>query len=315
MKLLVTNRSDLDLEMPDGVTVVPLREGHEIPPEDRDAEGVVAWGTPTLLTSVARDLPDLRWVQSLAAGTDLFEAAGLPADVVLTSGRGLHDATVAEHAVTLALTVLRRMPQLLAAQRESRWADELRRPRSIQPPERVASLIDARVLIWGFGSIGQRLAGILSALGASVRGVARSAGERGGYDVVAQDGLDAALAETDILVMVLPSTPETELALDARRIALLPDRAIVVNVGRGATLDEDALVDALEAGTLSGAGLDVSEQEPLPPESRLWQAPNLVYTPHVAGYRAHGGKQLIEHNLGALLAGDVSAMRNVVDRG
>ncbi|MGO1172942.1 MAG: NAD(P)-dependent oxidoreductase [Actinomycetaceae bacterium] len=314
MKLLVTNRSDLGVEAPDGVTLVPLREGHEVPPEDRDAEGVVAWGTPTLMESLVRDLPRLRWVQSLAAGTDLFESAGLPDDVVLTSGRGLHDATVTEHAVALILTVVRRMPALLEAQRESRWANELRRPRSVQPPERVASLIDARVLVWGFGAIGRRLAGVLTALGASVRGVARSAGERGGYDVVAEDGLDDALSQTDILVMVLPSTPDTERALDARRLALLPSRAIVVNVGRGSTLDEDALVDALTAGRLSGAALDVSAQEPLPEDSPLWTAPNLVYTPHVAGYRAHGGKELIEHNLAALLENDVARMRNVVPR-
>ncbi|MGO1582676.1 MAG: NAD(P)-dependent oxidoreductase [Actinomycetaceae bacterium] len=314
MKLLVTNRSDLGVEAPDGVTLVPLREGHEVPPEDRDAEGVVAWGTPTLMESLVRDLPRLRWVQSLAAGTDLFESAGLPDDVVLTSGRGLHDATVTEHAVALILTVVRRMPALLEAQRESRWANELRRPRSVQPPERVASLIDARVLVWGFGAIGRRLAGVLTALGASVRGVARSAGERGGYDVVAEDGLDDALSQTDILVMVLPSTPDTERALDARRLALLPSRAIVLNVGRGSPLDEDALVDALTAGRLSGAALDVSAQEPLPEDSPLWTAPNLVYTPHVAGYRAHGGKELIEHNLAALLENDVARMRNVVPR-
>ncbi|MGC5615537.1 NAD(P)-dependent oxidoreductase [Georgenia sp. Z1491] len=312
--MLVTNRSDLDLKVPDGVTVVPLREGREVPAEDRDAEAVVAWGTPTLLASVAADLPRLRWVQSLAAGTDMFEAAGLPDDVALTSGRGLHDATVSEHAVTLALTLVRRMPQLLAAQRESRWADELRRPRAIQPPERVASLIDARVLVWGFGSIGQHLAGILAALGARVRGVARTAGVRAGFPVVDEDGLDEALTETDVLVMILPSTDATDRALDARRIDQLPDRAIVVNVGRGSTLDEDALVDALEAGRLAGAGLDVSAEEPLPADSRLWTAPNLVYTPHVAGYRAHGGKELIEHNLGALLAGDLGGMRNLVER-
>lgn len=314
MKMLVTGRTELGLELPDGVDVVPLRESAEIPAEDLDAEVVVAWGDPRSLVSMARDMPNLRWVQSLAAGTDMFEAAGLPESVVLSSGRGLHDATVSEHAVALILTLVRQLPEMLAAQRESRWGREFRRAREVQPADRVASVIDARVLVWGFGSIGQHLAGILTALGAHVRGVARTAGERSGHEVLAEDDIDDALGSTDILVMVLPATPETDKALDAQRLARMPARSIVVNVGRGTTLDEDALVDALAGGRIAGAAVDVTAQEPLPADSPLWTAPNMVITPHVAGLRAHRGKELVEHNLRALLSGDTAAMRNVVTR-
>jgi phosphoglycerate dehydrogenase-like enzyme len=133
--------------------------------------------------------------------------------------------------------------------------------------------------------------------------------------VVSEEDLDAELRETDILVMVLPSTDSTTKALDAHRLAQLPSRSIVVNVGRGSTVDEDALVDALQAGEIAGAAVDVASSEPLPSDARLWTAPNIVITPHVAGFRAYGGEQLVAGNVAALLAGRPGDMRNVVERG
>lgn len=314
MKLLVTGRTNLALDLPPEVRVETFRESRPIPAEHLDADAVVAWGDPASIASMASDMPNLRWVQSLSAGTDLFESAGLGDDVVLTSGRGLHDATVTEHTVALILSLVRQLPQMFAVQAEPRWGTEFRGPRELQPPERVASILESRVLVWGFGSIGQHLAGVLTALGATVRGVARSAGERGGYPVVAEEDLDAELRETDILVMVLPSTDSTTKALDAHRLAQLPSRSIVVNVGRGSTVDEDALVDALEEGSIAGAAVDVASSEPLPSDARLWTAPNIVITPHVAGFRAYGGEQLVADNVAALLAGRPGGMRNVVER-
>ena len=186
-----------------------------------------------------------------------------------------------------------------------------RRP-ATAPPDTVTSLIGARVLIWGFGNIGQTLAPLLRQLGAEVRGVARTAGSRGGFPVVEEGDLEHELPHTDVLVMILPSTDDTRGALDERRLAALPAHAFVVNVGRGSTVDEDALVAALGAGEIAGAGLDVTAVEPLPEDSRLWDAPHLVLTPHAAGGRPVGADSLISDNVAALLAGE--PLRNVIKR-
>lgn len=299
MKILVPDNTELELDLPDDVDVVPFTEGKAIPEEHLDAEAVVAWGaSPNSLGSMAKDMPNLRWVQSLSAGVDAFLAAGIPDRVILTTGRGLHDQTVSEHAVALLMSLARQLPSYFRAQENHEWLQDRRGPKPMADPERVSTLIDARVLIWGFGSIGQTLAPIMQALGAKqVRGVARRAGMREGFEVV--DDVDQVLPETDVLVMILPSDEQTTHALNAERIALLPDRSIVVNVGRGTTVDEEALVAALREGKLAGAGLDVMEAEPLPEDSPLWDAPNTVLTPHVAGFRAHGAKELIESNFRA----------------
>ena len=273
----------------------------------------MVWGSSRAdLAAVADRMPNLRWVQTLAAGPDSVLAAGFPDDVVITSGSGLHNRTVTEHALALVLALVRRLPASAAAQAEHRWADELGGVQPLRPAGAVTTLLDARVLIWGFGAIGQSLAAVLQQLGAHVRGVARSAGERAGFPVVARSDLDGELAHTDVLVMILPMSPDTAGALDAARLAALPAHAYVVNVGRGATVDESALVAALTDGGIAGAAVDVTEVEPLPAGSPLWDAPNLVLTPHAAGGRPVEPETLVAHNLAALRAGE--RLRNVVDR-
>lgn len=309
MKILVTDNTELCFPTPDDAVVVGFKETRPIPPEHLDADIIVCWGATASLASL-KEMPNLKWVQSLSAGTDAFFSAGIPESVVLTSGRGLHDHTVTEHAVALLLSLVRGLPAFVRAQDQRVWLSGTRGPRPLHLPERVSTLIDARVLIWGFGSIGQTLAPALTALGSSVRGVARSAGERAGYEVIATKDLHEALPETDILVMILPSEPETEKALNAEVLGMLPNRSLVCNVGRGSTVDEEALVDALRAGTIAGAALDVMATEPLPEDSPLWDAPNCILTPHVAGFRAHGGDELVGANLAAFLAGE--PMRNIV---
>ncbi|HMR48678.1 MAG TPA: NAD(P)-dependent oxidoreductase [Arachnia sp.] len=311
MKILVTDKTQLDFEKPDDAVIVGFKESLPIPEEHLDAEVVVCWGATASLGSL-KEMPNLKWVQSLSAGTDAFLAAGLPEGVLLTSGRGLHDHTVTEHTVAILLALVRELPDLVRAQDAHRWASEKRGPRPLHLPGRVSTLIDARVLVWGFGSIGQALAPVLRALGASsVRGVARSAGERAGFPVIAAADIREALPETDILVMILPSEPGTEKALNAELLSLLSHRALVCNVGRGSTVDEDALVEALRDGRLGGAALDVMATEPLPADSPLWDAPNCLLTPHIAGFRAHGGDELVGGNLAAFLAG--APLRNLVE--
>lgn len=303
MKILITDSADIAFEAPDSVTVAYFDERKPVPSEHLDAEALVTWAVPATLAAI-KEMPNLRWIQSLAAGTDNFISQGLPDSVQLTSGRGLHNFTVTEHTVSLLLALVRQLPDLVRAQDEHRWAVEKTGAKPLHSPERVSTLIDAKVLIWGFGSIGQTLAPVLTALGAKVTGVARSAGHRAGYPVIPVDQIRTQLPGTDVLIMILPATPQTEKALSAELISLLPKRSLVCNVGRGSTVDEGALVAALRERRLAGAALDVMATEPLPVDSPLWDAPNTVLTPHIAGWRAHEANTLVLNNLQAFLAGE-----------
>lgn len=312
MKLLLPDSLPLSPDLPADVDAVVYNVREPIPEEHLDADALVVWGNHMRsLRSSAPQMTNLRWVQALSAGTDnlvdLFDD-----DVVITSGSGLHDATVSEHTVALILAMLRQLPESAKAQAEHRWAFDLGGSQDLRPEGRVTSLIGANVLVWGFGSIGTHLAPILAAFGANVRGVARSAGERAGFDVVTRDDLPQVLPETDVLVMILPATDETEKALSREELDALPDHAVLVNVGRGSTVDEDALIEALRDGRLGGAGLDVTAVEPLPEDSPLWDAPSLLITPHSAGGRPVGADELLGHNVHAFVSG--GDLRNVVER-
>ncbi|MBI9114452.1 phosphoglycerate dehydrogenase [Sanguibacter suaedae] len=317
MKVLLPTSLPLDVTAPTGsdVTFVPYDVENPVPEEHTDAEALVVWGNRrALLADAASRLGSLRWVQALAAGPDVVVAAGFAPDVVITSGRSLHDGPVAEHTLGLVLAAVRRLDLMLDAQREHRWAQELGGVQSSEPSTfpGLGTLDGREVTVWGFGSIGQRLAPLLTALGAHVVGVATTAGERAGHPVITTDELDDRLTTTDVLVCILPATPGTAQALDARRIALLPDHAWVVNVGRGSTVDEVALDRALRDGSIGGAALDVTDREPLPAESPLWTAPRTILTPHAAGGRPQGASRLVDENLTALLAG--APLTNVVER-
>jgi phosphoglycerate dehydrogenase-like enzyme len=255
----------------------------------------------------------LRWVQTLAAGPDAVLAAGFAPHVQITSGRGLHDGPVAEHTLALVLAAARRLPELVRAQDEHRWAAELGGMQQL-PHEggEFRSLSGARVLIWGFGSIAARLAPLLTVLGAQVVGVASRSGERAGYPVISPDEVPRALPGTDVLIGILPATATTRRALDAGVFARLPRHAWVVNVGRGSTLDEEALLAAVQHGKIAGAALDVFQTEPLPPTSPLWDEPRILITPHAAGGRPVGADTLLTDNIGAFERGE--PMRNLVRR-
>ncbi|MBE1874596.1 phosphoglycerate dehydrogenase [Myceligenerans sp. TRM 65318] len=287
-----------------------------VPDEHTDADALVTWANPpALVADAARRLTRLRWVQTLSAGPDVALAAGFADDVVISSGRSLHDDTVAEHTLMLILASVRRLPEALAAQREHRWAGEMAAAQAAPDTDAHWTLSGARVVLWGFGSIAERLAPLLAGLGAQVTGVAGSAGTRAGFDVVGPDGLGDLLPTTDVLVSLLPAVPSTRHALDAGVLAKLPAHARFVNAGRGATVDEAALVDALRAGRLAGAALDVMETEPLPPDSPLWDCPNLVLTPHVAGGRPRGAARFLASQVTAWVRDGALGLRNVVRAG
>ena len=309
MKILLTDTSCIDPSpiRDAGHDVVLFDETAPVPVEHRDAEGLVLWGgggsgSAEILADMPGYLTRLRWIQTLAAGPDNVLAAGFPTSVAITSGRHFHDRTVAEHAAALALGCVRNLPTAVRAADRHEWEPTLGGAHPIHDPDRLTTLLRARVLVWGFGAIGIATAQLLTAFGANVRGVARSAGRRAGFEVIAVDDVESALPWTDLLVMVLPSTPQTAGALNAERLALLPRRAVVVNVGRGATVDQAALEAALRSGAISAAGLDVTNPEPLPADSTLWDAPNLLLTPHAAGGRVVGAVERIIANAAAVEA-------------
>jgi phosphoglycerate dehydrogenase-like enzyme len=285
--------------------------GPLVPEEHTDAEVLVVWGNPSSqLRDFAVRMKRLRWVQTLAAGPDAVLAAGFAPDVLVTSGRGLHDRTVAEHTLALLLAAARRVDLMTRAQIGHRWADELGGNQPLKDPDHLRTLRDAHIVIWGFGSIAAATAPLLTAFGARVTGVARTAGERHGYPVATEAEFPSLLPTADALVMILPALPATRHAFNASVATLLPRHAWVVNVGRGATLDESALLDAVRSGRLGGAALDVTETEPLPPSSPLWDEPNIIISPHAAGGRPLGAPALILSNLEAFRAG--RPLRNVV---
>lgn len=313
MKILLPDSVELELALPGGVTGVGYAVDRPIPDEHTDAEALVVWGNPAgRLRDLAGRLTRVRWVQTLAAGPDAVLAAGFGPDVLITGGTGLHDLTVAEHTLALVLAAARRLNLLVRAQVGHRWAGELGGLQPVRETGTFRTLRDAHVVIWGFGGIAATLAPHLRALGARVTGVARHPGERHGFPVVTADSFPRLLPGADVLINILPATASTERALGAAVLALLPAHAWVINVGRGATLDEDALLAALRAGRLGGAALDVFETEPLPPSSGLWDEPNVIITPHAAGGRPLGAADLIRDNLDAVLAG--RPPRNIVHR-
>src|SRR3569833_253340 len=287
------------------VALHPYDVKKPLPDELVDADILVTWSNSAdNLKDAAARMKNVRWIQSLAAGpNDVLNAGFDTSKVAITTGSGLHDRTVTEHALGLLLNAARRFFEMRDYQLQSRWPAHLGGSQPDRPAGTFTSLRDARVLIWGFGNIGKTLTPHLTLLGAQVRGIARSPGGRSGIEVFAEDSLPTLLPETDALVMILPGSESTRHVLNRERLALLPKHAWVVNVGRGTSIDEDALADALEKGEIGGAALDVFEMEPLPESSRLWKTPNLVVSPHAAGGRPQGAEALIADNLRKFIAG------------
>jgi phosphoglycerate dehydrogenase-like enzyme len=208
----------------------------------------------------------LRVIQTLSAGVEWL-VGRVPEHVIVCNARGVYDAPLAEWVVGAILAMQRGLVQSRDAQARREWE-------AIEPPE----LSGRRVVILGLGSIGTAISDRLRPFGVEVVGVARTSreGVRGLAD------LDAVLRDAEILVNILPLTSETRGLLDARRLGLLPDGALLVNAGRGPTIDTGALVAEVQTGRLRAA-LDVTDPEPLPPDHPLWGLPNVLITPHMAG--------------------------------
>ena len=248
---------------PEGWTVAPFPDDATASPDLERVEFVVA-GWPA---SKLREVPNLKVVQTRSAGVDWI-LDHVPDGVTLCSAKGARDPAMAEW-ILWAILADYKAAGVAAAQQAARDWEHLD----------LRDLDGERVLIVGHGSIGVAVEERLAPFGvAEVVRVARRA--RDGVHAVSE--LERLLPEADIVVNLLPATPETNRLFDARMIAAMRDGALLVNGGRGATVDTGALVQALEAGRVR-AVLDVMEPEPLPPEHPLWSAPNVILTPHSAG--------------------------------
>jgi glyoxylate/hydroxypyruvate reductase len=217
--------------------------------------------------------PHLRLVFVANAGLDnLAPFDWLPPGAILLNNRGTHRAKAGEFGLMALLMLANGVPAMVTDQRAGAWRKRWGRV-----------LAGGRVTVVGLGSLGGAVAEQAARLGMVVTGVrARPAPHPACATVVATAALDEALPATEFLVLACPLTPATRLLLDRRRIGLLPRDAGIVNIGRGGLIDQDALCDALDAGQLSGAVLDVFSPEPIPPGHRLWTTPNLIISPHTA---------------------------------
>ncbi len=254
-----------------GFTAVFCGLKDEAKKEIQDAE--VFLGMDADLISLGNNL---KWVCSTSAGVGHFMGALEGKDIQLTNSSGAYGVTISEHIIMVTLELMRRRMEYFDIVRNRRWENSLP----------IHSIRDSRITLLGTGNIGQETAVRLRAFSPkTIIGVnRRGSNPEGLFDrIVPLTELESILPQTDLLISSLPSTGQTKDLLTADRLSLLPADAYLVNVGRGDTVDEEALEQMLRDGRLGGAALDVFRQEPIPADSTLWECPRLIVTPHSSG--------------------------------
>lgn len=252
----------------------------------------------------------LRWVQLGGAGAEGALSRYPDPQVVLTNASGVHAVPIAEHVLAFLFAFARGMHGAVRAQSRHEW-----RPHGAHE---LFELRGKRLLVIGVGAIGTELVRLAAALGMSVVGVRRAVTSQavsGALRTVGPEGLAAEIPEADFVVLTVPLTPATRGMFGVRELALMKRTAYFVNIGRGKTVDEPALVGALGEGRIAGAGLDVFEEEPLPADSPLWDLGNVIVTAHYSGQTPRYGERLWEiflDNLGRYARHE--PLMNVVDR-
>ncbi|HUS81886.1 MAG TPA: D-2-hydroxyacid dehydrogenase [Dehalococcoidia bacterium] len=222
--------------------------------------------------------PNLRWFQSTSAGVDeLIDAGFSERGVAVTTSSGVHATPIAEYALHLMLMFAKQAARSLKAQQERRWD-------RFTPAE----LKDATVGVVGLGQIGSEVARLAKGFGCRVLAMDRARTDAGPADeLLPPSDLQRLLAESDYVVLSVPLSNETRRMIGEAELRAMRPSAVLINVCRGAVVDEEALVRALKEGRIAGAGLDVFEREPLPPESELWGMENVIISPHVSGANIH----------------------------
>lgn len=257
----------------------------------------IAFGTPDAETLF--DCENLSWIQINSAGYTDYDRADLfdflrKQKTILTNSSAVFDEPCAQHLLAMILSFTRLLPFALDNQRGNKsWLmHEIR--------SKIYLTDDQTVLILGFGAIGRHLAKLLEPLKMNVIGVKRTIHGKEPIKVITENQLDRFLPQTDHLVNILPANDSTDNFLNADRLSKLKRGAFIYNIGRGTTLDQDALIENLNSGHLGGAFLDVTNPEPLPPENPLWTMPNCYITPHVAGGHSREREMQVRHFLNNL---------------
>jgi phosphoglycerate dehydrogenase-like enzyme len=287
-----------------GADAVAVDDADAMRRELADADAIWTWPAfydAELVALLERHAPRLRWVQLPTMGYDPVELHGVPPGVTVTSAGDAYAPTVAEHAVAMLLALLRRIPEAVRNAAHGSWDQS--------NAIRIGTLNDATVAVIGFGNIGRAVAARLRGFGAKIVAVTRG----GRADPLADEAaasadLHGVLARCDAAILAVPLNAQTRHLLGSDALAALRPHAIVINVSRGGVIDHAALSAALEEGRLGGAGLDVTEPEPLPAGDPLWTMRNVLITPHVAGYGGDVAPRrilaLVERNLARFLAGE-----------
>jgi phosphoglycerate dehydrogenase-like enzyme len=248
-----------------------------------NAARAVVWTDPSDAEGLAEVLvenPQLEWVQLPFAGVEPFVGV-FDTERQWTCGKGVYSWPVAEHGLALILAGLRNL-------------DGYARATSWQPPQGV-NLLGANVVILGGGGIAEALISLLAPFHPTITVVRRQVVAMAGVDqVITPEHLPGALAGADVVVVALALTPETRHIIDASALDAMASHAVLVNLGRGGHVDTDALVQALEQGSIGGAGLDVTDPEPLPAGHPLWSLANCIITPHIANTPEMGRPLLVE---------------------
>lgn len=219
----------------------------------------------------------LKWLQLNSAGADKYIGEGiLNEDVILTNSTGAYGLAVSEHMLAMLLELLKKLHIYRDNQNKRLWKSE----------GRVKSIYNSKVLIVGLGDIGCKFGEMIKSLGGYTIGIKRRQSEKPSYidELYLNDKLDELLPQVDIVALCLPSTKETHKLFDKEIISKMKKGSILLNVGRGTSVDTEALCDAIENNHLSGAGLDVVDPEPLPSSHRIWGLENVVITPHISGW-------------------------------
>lgn len=255
--------------------------------------------------------PRLRWYQQWGAGVDWLmrhpEIATL--DFLLTNASGVHAIPISEHILALLLAFARGLPPATRAQQQHLWQR--------MENSGLFELAGKTMLLVGVGAIGQRTAQLAAALDMRVLGVRRDPARTvpGIERMYGQQELENVLPEADFVVLTIPLTADTRGLIGARAFGKMKPSAYLINIGRGGTVDEPALIRALQSGQIAGAGLDVFASEPLPPDSPLWDMPNVIITAHYSGLTPHYNQRAMDifiDNLERFIKGQ--PMRNVVDK-
>ena len=277
-----------------------------------DADAVF---TPFVDRDIFPSASRLRWVQSPAAGVgSLMFPELLSSPVVITSARGIRARAIAEHVLGVTIALARQLPSAIRAQIAHRWAQQELEGATVD----VRTLQGQRMGIVGLGAIGLELVKIAAPFGFRVSAIRRRTGEPrpdGVESVWPPDRLPDLLAQSDVVVLAAPHTPETKRLIGKRELDCIKRGALLVNIARGKLVDDDAVIEALRDGRLGGAALDVFSEEPLDPASPYWDLPNVIITPHTSGAMQDYWTPLVAlfaDNLRRFEKGE--PLRNVVDK-